>query len=221
MGQAQQLCGMTGEVMAAAAAAPADQRTVTATTTDVLIVGAGLTGLALARQLTLDQPKTDFLILEARSRPGGRIHTAHTPEGAPVEMGATWHFPFFKNLFSLQKELGVGLTEQFAKGYVLHESDARSTPRKSYSSGEEGDMFRISGGTSHLIHRLLESLGEGEEKRRVVYDAPVSEIRRLEKGRMEVRMKYGHRYFVKICRKSYIPGLRRCGQLSLFSLLWS
>ena len=57
-------------------------------------------------------------------------------------------------------------------------------------------MFRISGGTSHLITRLLESLGEGEEKRRVVYDAPVSEIRRLEKGQMEVRMVYAHRYFV-------------------------
>jgi uncharacterized protein with NAD-binding domain and iron-sulfur cluster len=206
MGQSQ-LCGgmeksTTAETTASAAAAAVVSGDVT--TTDVLIIGAGLTGLALARQLT--NHNKEFMILEARSRPGGRIHTALTPDGAPVEMGATWYFPFFRNLFSLQKELGVGLTEQFSKGYTMHQSDARSAPRKVYSSGEEGDMFRITGGTSHLITRLLESLGkEDEAKRRVVYDSPVSEICRLETGQMEVREDLKHKLLQHVQKNFYLP----------------
>lgn len=186
MGQGP-LCSMTEQQPTTAADAAA-----IAATTDVLIVGAGLTGLALARQLAASGgPRANFLLLEGRARPGGRIHTALTPDGAPVEMGATWHFPFFKNLFRLQQELGVELVEQFAKGYTMYQSDPRGPPRKVYSSGEEGDMFRIRGGTGHLINRLLEEVG----RNRVVYSAPVSRITRLEStGQMEVETRDGRVY---------------------------
>jgi len=122
-------------------------------TVDVIIVGAGLTGLALAHNLT--QQGKDFIVLEARERIGGRIHTIETESGALVEMGATWFFPPFKNLFKLLKEIKVELMEQYLKGYIMYESDADTPPRKSYSTGEDDDMFRIKGGTSKLVATLF------------------------------------------------------------------
>ena len=44
---------------------------------DVVIVGAGISGLAAARTLTRESCKV--LVLEARNRPGGRIHSIRLP----------------------------------------------------------------------------------------------------------------------------------------------
>jgi monoamine oxidase len=56
---------------------------------DVIIIGAGLAGLAAAR--TLSQAGKHVLVLEARERAGGRVLTRHdesTPY--PIEMGPEW-----------------------------------------------------------------------------------------------------------------------------------
>ena len=54
---------------------------------DVLVVGAGIAGLAAAERLAASGRRV--LVLEARDRIGGRIHTAHDPELAtPIELGA-------------------------------------------------------------------------------------------------------------------------------------
>merc|ERR1712032_875678 len=62
-------------------------------------------------------------------------------------MGATWFFPPFRNMFKMLKDLKVELGEQYLKGYVMYESDPNSPPNKSYSKGDDEDMFRIKGGT--------------------------------------------------------------------------
>src|SRR5262245_54159947 len=55
--------------------------------TDVIIVGAGVAGLAAAD--TLASAHINSLILEARERPGGRIHTFRTMGSfVPIELGA-------------------------------------------------------------------------------------------------------------------------------------
>lgn len=138
---------------------------------DVIIVGAGLTGLTLAKSLS--QQGKDFTVLEARDRIGGRVHTLETESGAMVEMGATWFFPPFKNLFKLLKEIKVELTEQYLKGYTMHESDKDSPPRKNYSSGDDDDMFRIKGGTSKLVGTLYNYV----DKSKVRLGEKVTEIK--------------------------------------------
>lgn len=58
-----------------------------AQTTDVVVIGAGAAGLACARKL-IDHGLR-VLVLEARSRIGGRIHTCREPGlEAPLELGA-------------------------------------------------------------------------------------------------------------------------------------
>ena len=56
-------------------------------TYDAIIVGAGVAGLSAGRELA--QAGADFIILEARERVGGRIHTIRDPRSPiPIELGA-------------------------------------------------------------------------------------------------------------------------------------
>ncbi len=54
----------------------------------VVVVGAGLAGLAAARQLA--DHGVDVVVVEARDRIGGRVWPARLPSGLQVDLGATW-----------------------------------------------------------------------------------------------------------------------------------
>lgn len=53
----------------------------------VVVVGAGAAGLAAAQQL---QDHADVLVVEGRSRIGGRIWTKYFADGAFIDLGAAW-----------------------------------------------------------------------------------------------------------------------------------
>ena len=57
---------------------------------DVLVVGAGLAGLAAARDLS--RAGADVLVLEARARPGGRVEQETLPDGRIVQLGIKYTF---------------------------------------------------------------------------------------------------------------------------------
>ncbi len=54
---------------------------------DVIIIGAGFAGLGAA--LKLNQSGLNYIILEARNRVGGRVHTVQ-PWGTATDLGASW-----------------------------------------------------------------------------------------------------------------------------------
>jgi len=61
---------------------------------EVLVIGAGIAGLAASRDLSLDG--YDVAVLEARDRVGGRIWTSHELE-VPTDLGASWIHGFEDN----------------------------------------------------------------------------------------------------------------------------
>jgi monoamine oxidase len=55
---------------------------------DCIVVGAGMSGLCCASRLA--QKGHRVLVLEARNRIGGRIHTIYGPDKGPIDMGARY-----------------------------------------------------------------------------------------------------------------------------------
>ena len=53
----------------------------------IVIIGAGICGCSAA--YVLSPKNANFLILEASSYLGGKLHTVHV-ENMPVELGGTW-----------------------------------------------------------------------------------------------------------------------------------
>ena len=75
------------------------------TDAQVLVVGAGLSGLAAARRLRASG--VEVTLLEARSRVGGRTEGGHTADGTPIELGGQWIGPTQTRIAALVEELGL------------------------------------------------------------------------------------------------------------------
>lgn len=72
----------------------------------IVVIGAGLAGLAAASEL--QQRGHEVVVLEARDRIGGRIWTSSRWPGMPLDLGATWiHGVKGNPLTDLADELGA------------------------------------------------------------------------------------------------------------------
>jgi monoamine oxidase len=85
MRRRQMLAGSAGWVAAAVAA---QAQAIAPKSRNVLVIGAGLAGLAAAQ--SLQQAGHRVQVLEARERIGGRIWTSQKWSDAPLDLGATW-----------------------------------------------------------------------------------------------------------------------------------
>jgi monoamine oxidase len=72
---------------------------------DVIVVGAGLAGLAAARALVAGG--VEPLVVEARDRVGGRTLNENLGDGEVIEVGGEWVGPTQTRLLALARELGV------------------------------------------------------------------------------------------------------------------
>src|SRR5215471_16133003 len=92
---------------------------------DVVVIGAGFSGLAAARALSA-AGLTRIAVLEARHRVGGRVFNDHVAKGFPVEMGGTWTGPGQWVLWDLAEELGIALRPQYyqGEGYAIVKGQA-------------------------------------------------------------------------------------------------
>ncbi|WP_167096887.1 FAD-dependent oxidoreductase [Mycobacterium sp. DL592] len=86
---------------------------------DVIIVGAGLSGMIAAR--TVLAAGLQPLVLEADERVGGRILTEEVAPGLAVELGAQWIGDTHHRMFALAEELGVQTYPQFDEGQTSYE----------------------------------------------------------------------------------------------------
>ena len=90
---------------------------------DVVVVGAGLAGLAAARALRA--AGASVVVLEARDRVGGRLHNHDIGDGKVVEVGGQWIGPTQDRLAALAGELGVDTFPTHSEGFNLLEYGGR------------------------------------------------------------------------------------------------
>ena len=81
---------------------------------DVVVVGAGLAGLAAARDLLAAD--LSVLVLEARDRLGGRTLNHTLENGAVIEVGGQWVGPTQDRVLALAEELSIGLFPTYVEG---------------------------------------------------------------------------------------------------------
>ncbi|MBT9549423.1 MAG: FAD-dependent oxidoreductase [Hydrogenophaga sp.] len=129
---------------------------------DVVVVGAGLCGLALAR--TLIARGLDVTLVEARERIGGRVLTRSDAQtGQALDLGATWYWPETEpRVSALLGELGLATLAQHDPGDALWLTDPNREPeRRQEEGGVHAGARRIQGGAARLADALAAGLPEG------------------------------------------------------------
>lgn len=133
---------------------PNHRRSKSTMQTDVIIVGAGLSGLHLAHQLV--QNDISVRVLEARERVGGRILS--TPIGtAAFDMGPAWFWEGQPRIAALILKFSLTVFEQFSKGDLTSEDQNGSVQSGRGFSSMEGS-YRLKDGLAAMVQGLLEAL---------------------------------------------------------------
>ncbi|GAB3605733.1 NAD(P)/FAD-dependent oxidoreductase [Conyzicola nivalis] len=113
---------------------------------DVVIIGAGATGLTIATDL--QKAGLSAIVVEARDRVGGRLRT-ETVDGAVLELGGQWVSPDQQALIAMLDELGLETFARFRDGESVYVDDTGSATRFT------GDLFPTSEETQNEIERLI------------------------------------------------------------------
>ncbi|WP_040280918.1 flavin monoamine oxidase family protein [Psychroserpens damuponensis] len=139
-------------------------------TADVVIIGAGLTGLTLAYYLK--QLDVSLLIIEARDRIGGRIYTKQNANQAPLELGATWLVNEHRELLNLIKTLDLEVFEQFYGTTAIYEPNTENPAQLVKLPQNNHSSYRIKNGTQSMIKALSETLDSNQ----IITNCEISEI---------------------------------------------
>ncbi|MGZ5388999.1 MAG: flavin monoamine oxidase family protein [Aeromicrobium sp.] len=116
------------------------------TSSDVVIIGAGVSGLTAASDLR--RAGLSVTVLEARDRVGGRLWT-QVIDGATLELGGQWVSPDQDALIKTLAELGLETYERYREGESVYVG-RDALPRRF-----TGDIFPASPQTQREIERLI------------------------------------------------------------------
>jgi monoamine oxidase len=177
--------------------------------TDVIIIGAGLSGLAAAR--TLKKNGKTVTVLEAQSRVGGRILSTSI-KGSIFDLGAQWISPHQHRIQTLIKEFGLTTTSTYKEGASLY----ALLGKKKRGLGKKLPFSRLSlldiASIEHAVKKLLENIEPTKP-----WESPLGQ--KLDSLTLEtwLKKKMFSRYGKAFYRQVYEEGL--CGKLSEVSVL--
>ncbi len=146
---------------------------------DVVVVGAGIGGLATAR--LLDRAGRRLRVLEARPRLGGRLHAVEVGDRR-LDLGATWFWPGERRVAGLVAELGIATHAQHLAGDALFHD--RPSPQRIDGNPLDVSSSRFSDSAVDLVDAVAASLPEGTISTDTV-------VTRIERGADGVRVIHG------------------------------
>jgi len=125
---------------------------------DVVVVGAGLSGLTCAHLLY--EAGLHTIVLEASERVGGRIHSVgHSTTGAyAADLGPTWVWPPYQpSVAEWLTRLNIATFAQFEDGNAVLDMDENSPVQHQPLPGQHG-IRRVTGGPQALVDALSRKL---------------------------------------------------------------
>jgi monoamine oxidase len=100
----------------------------------VIVIGAGVSGLAAARRLA--DEGVNVIVLEGRDRIGGRVWTDHSI-GTPLDLGASWiHGTFLNPLTALADRIGIKRVETNYDNQIVFGKDGSQLSDAEYTEME-------------------------------------------------------------------------------------
>jgi monoamine oxidase len=130
-----------------------------------LIIGGGISGCAMARQLAKYQ--LDFKLIEAQTNLGGRIQS--TPQG--LDLGPTWYWPHQHSVKALLSELQLDTFDQYTQGDYVYQQ-AHNTEISRGRDAQSMLSHRVVGGMGAIINALSKTIPADN----IVLNCPVTHI---------------------------------------------
>ncbi|MEM6579487.1 MAG: FAD-dependent oxidoreductase [Pseudomonadota bacterium] len=121
------------------------------TDSDIIVVGAGLSGLSLAHALLAEG--RDVIVLEARDRAGGRVLSEKG-----YDLGPAWIWPHNHRMLSLAENLHLKVFRQHSAGRLVFEN-AQGAVRRDLDYATMGGALRVDGGLARITDALAQRLG--------------------------------------------------------------
>lgn len=119
-----------------------------------IIIGAGLSGLVTAYELQ-KKGEQDFIVLEGRSRLGGRILT-----NDDVDLGATWFQNHHETLSNLIDELDIPKFHQYNAGRSIFIYSSMAPAQYFENDPKTPSAYRIGGGSTALVDKLASNFSD-------------------------------------------------------------
>ncbi len=132
----------------------------TAGSADVIVIGAGVAGLAAARRLA--EAGLHVLILEARNRIGGRVWTIQAENGVPVELGAEFIHGRPHEICDLVGSAHLEVREFTGSQWIY--ADGRLQRSQDFFAHTKSILEKLTdGGPDHSFANFLNLNEKGEE----------------------------------------------------------